>query len=53
MRTQNIKRLLKALWIKSCRYDGIDPNRTAIVFSDNNPIVKRYDRIMRIYLAGR
>ena len=49
---QNIKRLLKALWIKSCRFDKIKPESKFVVFSDNNPHQKRYYKIMNTYLAG-
>ena len=49
---QNIKRLLKALWIKSCRFDGIDPKSIFVVFSTDNPVQKRYNKIMNLYQAG-
>jgi len=53
METQNIKRLLKALWIKSCRFDGIPADSKFVVFSDDNPYQRRYAKIMKMYLAGR
>ena len=50
--TQNIKRLMKALWIKSCRFDGIPIDSKFVVFSDDNPYQVRYNKIMGLYLAA-
>ena len=33
----------KALWIKACEYDKIDPKSSFVVFSDDNPFTKEYD----------
>ena len=49
----NAKRLLKALWIKACRHDGIDPAAKFVTFSDDNPHMKRYNKIMHLVLLGR
>ncbi|KKN02468.1 hypothetical protein LCGC14_1117450 [marine sediment metagenome] len=49
---QNIRRLLRAIWIKSCRFDDIDPTASFVVFSTDNPYQKRYNKIMGMYLAG-
>lgn len=52
MITQNVKRLLRALWIKACRLDGIPVDSKFVVFDDVNPYFIRYNKIMRLYLAG-
>ena len=49
---QNMRRLLKALWIKSCRHDGIEPSAMFICFSADNPYQRRYNRLMALYLAS-
>lgn len=33
----------KALWIKACEYDKIDPKSSFVVFSNDNPFTKEYD----------
>lgn len=53
MRTQNVKRLLRALWIKACRFDSIPVNSKFVVFDDNNPYLIRYNKVMSLYLARR
>lgn len=45
MKTQNARRLLKALWIRACRYDSIDPSAKFVIFSDENPHMRRYNII--------
>lgn len=50
--TQNLDRLLQALWIKMCRHEGIRTNCKFVVFSDANPYQSRYDKVMRIKLAA-
>ncbi|MCK5602637.1 hypothetical protein KAR91_12225 [Candidatus Pacearchaeota archaeon] len=52
MKTQNAKRLRKALWLKACRFDNIPPDSMFIVFSDDNPYLKRYNRIGCLIMAG-
>jgi len=52
MKTQNVKRLLRALWIKACRYDKIPENSSFVVFGENNPYIIRYNKIMSLYLVG-
>lgn len=49
---QNIDRLLRALWIKACRYDGIDLKAMFVVFSNENPHYAQYDKIMGLKLKG-
>jgi len=49
---QNIDRLLKALWIKSCRYDNIPVNSKFVVFSVGNPHQARYNKFMNWRLCG-
>jgi len=46
---QDMRRLVKALWIKACRYDGIDPTARFIIFSDENPHLPRYNKMMALY----
>ena len=52
METRNAKRLRKALWLKACRFDSIPPDSSFIVFSDDNPYLKRYNRISSLIMAG-
>jgi hypothetical protein len=40
----------KILWEKKCKYDNIDPSEKFIVFSDNNPYSKKYDKIIGEYM---
>ena len=42
----------KELWLKACRFDGIDPNSKFIVFSDKNPFTEKYNRAMSLYLMA-
>lgn len=53
MRTQNIKRLLRALWIKACRFDSIPIDSKFVVFDNDNPYLIRYNKIMKLYLVRR
>ena len=53
MRTQKIKRLLRALWIKACRFESIPVDSKFVVFDDDNPYLIRYNKVMSLYLAGR
>lgn len=44
MRLETIRcwrRLRKALWIRACRYDGINANEKFVVFSEDNPHIKK------------
>lgn len=49
---QNIDRLLRALWIKACRYDTIFIDSKFVVFSDANPHMIRYNKIRMLKYAG-
>ncbi len=49
---QNAKRLLKALWIKACRFDGIPIDSKFVVFSKENHYANRHNKISRLVLAG-
>ena len=40
-------RLRKALWIKACRHDGVEPTEMFVVFSDDNPHAKRLNELGR------
>ena len=50
--SQDIRRLLKALWLKSCRHDEISPDAKFVAFSAENPYQERYNRIVGLYMAG-
>lgn len=50
---QNIYRLLKALWIKSCRFDGLNVNSKFVIFSEENPYIKKYNRIASLQLQSK
>ena len=52
MARQNAKRLLKALWIKACRYDSIPVDSKFVCFSNDNPYVERYNKIIRLVMAA-
>lgn len=43
---QNIDRLIKALWIKACRYDAIPIGTRFAVFTEDNPHMIRYNKVM-------
>lgn len=63
MATQNARRLLKALWKRACRYDGVTTAGRGrhryddcrfVVFSDDNPYEVRSTKVMRLVdAAGR
>jgi len=57
----NARRLLKALWLRACRHDDIGKSGRGrhryddamfVVFSDDNPHMARYSRVMRLVLMG-
>jgi len=50
---QDAQRLLKALWIRACRYERVHPQSMFVVFSTSNPYKQRYDKIMRLVQAAR
>ncbi len=41
------QRLRKALWIKACRYESIDHTEKFVIFSDDNPHIKRLNELGR------
>ena len=49
---QNIDRLLKALWIKACRYENIPVDSQFVTFDKNNPYWRRYDKVMLMRIAS-
>lgn len=49
---QNIDRLLRALWIKACRYDAIPIGMKFVIFSDANPHMIRHNKIRMLKYAG-
>ena len=58
---QDIRRLLKALWKRMCRHDGISTNSHGrhryddcrfVAFSEENPYQERYNRIVRLYMGA-
>ena len=51
------RRLLKAMWLRACRYDAFEASGRGrhrydgvsfAVFSDENPYILRHDKIMRL-----
>ncbi len=34
----------KALWIKACKYDKINPKSSFVIFSKDNPFTKKYNK---------
>ena len=51
--TQNINRLIKSLWIRCCRFDNIPIDTYFAKFSDKNPYLKRYNKMMKLKQLGR
>lgn len=49
---QNAIRLLKALWIRACRFDGIDHNSKFVIFSEENPFIIKRDKLAKLIHAG-
>ena len=49
---QNINRLIKALWIRACRFDCIDHKAKFVIFSDENPYIRRYNKMVCLRGAG-
>lgn len=39
------QRLRKALWIKAYRYEGIEPTEKLVMFSSDNPHIKRLNKL--------
>ena len=35
-------------WRKACEHEGIDPTSMFVVFSDDNPYIKEYNRLVGI-----
>jgi len=48
-----IKAELKRLWVLACEYDGIDQDESFVCFTDDNPHLIRYNKLMSMYLAGK
>lgn len=49
---QDIRRLIKSLWIRACRFDGIPIDSKFVCLSNDNSYIRRYNKMMGIYLAG-
>ena len=43
--------IVKALWIKACGHDGIEPEAKFAVLSDDNPFHDRYREEIKILFA--
>lgn len=39
----------KALWIKGCKHDGINPSEKFVCWSQGNPYDKPYNKAMMVY----
>ncbi len=54
VKRQDMRRLLRSLWIRACRADGVDPaSKFVLAFLNDNPYAERYNTMMRMYQAGR
>jgi len=42
---------ISELWQKACEYDGIPIDAKFVVFSDDNPWQKQYNKAMTLYIA--
>ena len=49
---QDMRRLIKACWIRACRWDKMPVDTKFASFSADNPYAKRHDKYMRILLAA-
>jgi hypothetical protein len=47
-----IKDLIKAAWVKMCKYDGIEPDSLFICLSEDNPYKAEHDKWQRLYFTG-
>jgi len=43
-------RLIKSLWIRACRWDGISVDCKFAIWSLDNPYAERYNRMMGLFL---
>jgi len=50
--TQNAKRLLKSLWMRACRFEGIPVDTKFVVFGADNKCAVRYNKIKCITLGS-
>ncbi len=39
---------LKELWAKACEHDNIEPSSKFVVFSDDNPWIKKYNTLLNL-----
>lgn len=53
------KEAWRSAWRKACEHDGIDPNSSFVVFSDDNPYTRfitpalqNYNRTLEEYTSG-
>ena len=44
---------LKKLWVKACEYDGIDQDESFVCFSQDNPHMIQYNKLMSLYLTNK
>ena len=53
MKTQHIGDAIREQWAKACEHDGIPPDSHFVVFSDDNPHIKRHRNLVGLYQAGQ
>ena len=43
----DVRQAIRQLWVKMCEHDGIDPNASFVLFSDDNPYTPFYNNAMK------
>ena len=43
---------VRQLWCKMCEHDGIEPNASFVIFSDDNPYQRFHDAAMNQYFEA-
>ena len=48
---KHIRRILKARWIRACRWDSMPIDTVFAQFSDDNPHARRHENLVRLLFA--
>lgn len=49
-KTEKARLAARALWVKGCKHDGIDPASKFVAWSPSNPFDKLYNKAMEKYI---
>lgn len=44
---------LRELWVKACEHDGIDPESKFVVFTQDNPWMRKYNTLAGLILDAK